>query len=106
MKPADSQVTDAARPLAPVSVWYIAAIVSFSLGTSAVLVCLAQALQKTLVPFGASTFLVGLLTSLLSLHQTWAAPYATWKSDRIWTRFGRRKPLVLIFGRSCWDRCC
>ncbi len=88
----------AAQTPARVSVWYIAAIVSFSLGTSAVLVCLAQALQKTLVPFGASTFLVGLLTSLLSLHQIWASPYATWKSDRIWTRFGRRKPLVLTFG--------
>jgi len=41
-------------------------------------------------------FLIGFIVSLQALNQLWATPYAAWKSDRIWTRIGRRRPLVVI----------
>lgn len=92
-----SQATQSAsaKPLAPVSFWYIAALVSFSLGTSAVNFCLITVLQRTLKPYTDSTALIGTLTALISMSMIWATPFAAWKSDRIWTRFGRRKPVVL-----------
>jgi len=85
------------KPLPPVSFWYILLLVCFSLGTSAVSYCSKEPLQLTLRRhFTDSTLLIGFVTALQSLNQLWVTPYAAWKSDRIWTRIGRRKPLVLV----------
>ena len=64
------------KPLEPVSFWYIAALVSFSLGTSAVNFCLLTALQRTLKPYTDSTALIGTLTVMISLSMIWATPFA------------------------------
>jgi len=82
----------------PVSIWYMIGLVSFTLGTGVVNFCLITALQGTLKPLTNSTFIIGLLTAMISMNTIWATPFASWKSDRIWTRFGRRKPLVLVMG--------
>jgi MFS family permease len=79
----------------PVSVWYMIGLVAFTLGTGVINFCLLTALQGTLKPLTNSTFMVGLLTAMVSMNTMWVTPYASWKSDRIWTRFGRRKPLVM-----------
>lgn len=36
------------------------------------------------------------LTSVNVLFNVLVAPFIAWKSDRIWTRYGRRKPFVII----------
>lgn len=71
-------------------------LVSFTLGTGVVNFCLVTALQATLKPLTDSTCIVGTLTAMISMNMMWATPFASWKSDRIWTRFGRRKPVVMI----------
>lgn len=80
----------------PVSVWYILALVSLSIGTCAVTMCSNQVLPITLRKFTDSTMLIGFVVSLQAMNQLWVTPYVAWKSDRIWTRIGRRKPLVLV----------
>lgn len=80
----------------PVSVFYILALCTFTLGTSSVSFCSNAPLQFTMKKFTDSTALIGLVVALQAFNQLWVTPYAAWKSDRIWTRFGRRKPLVLI----------
>jgi len=86
-------------PEKSVSLLYIIALASFTLGTSVVMFCLVQALQATLRPLNVSTTTVGVLTAMISMSMIWVTPYASWKSDRIWwNRFGRRKPLVLVMG--------
>lgn len=81
---------------APVSFWYILTLVSLSIGTCSVTMCSNQILPITLGTFTNSTWLIGFVVSLQAMHQLWVSPYAGWKSDRIWTRIGRRKPLVLF----------
>ena len=71
-------------------------LVTFSVGTASVSFCSNQVLQLTLRQFTTQMKLIGLVMSLQALNQLWATPYAAWKSDRIWTRIGRRKPLVVI----------
>lgn len=80
----------------PVSIFYMIGLVAFTLGTGVINYCLLTALQATLKPMTDSTALVGVLTAMVSMNTIWATPFASWKSDRIWTRFGRRKPLVMI----------
>ena len=80
----------------PVSFFYILVLVSFTVGTSSVSFCSNQVLQLTARKFTESTFLIGFIVALQALNQLWVTPYAAWKSDRIWTRIGRRKPLVLV----------
>ncbi|MBP6964500.1 MAG: MFS transporter [Armatimonadetes bacterium] len=80
----------------PVSFFYILALVTFSVGTASVSFCSNQVLQLTLRQFTTQMKLIGFVMSLQALNQLWATPYAAWKSDRIWTRIGRRKPLVVI----------
>lgn len=82
----------------PVSIWYMMGLVAFTLGTGVVNFCLLTALQGTLKPYTKSTFVIGALTAMISMNMIWATPFASWKSDRIWTRFGRRKPLVFTMG--------
>lgn len=85
------------KPPAPVSVFYILALCTFTLGTSSVSFCSNNApLQYTMKKFTDSTMLIGFVVALQALNQLWVTPYAAWKSDRIWTRIGRRRPLVLI----------
>lgn len=86
----------AAKPLAPVSSFYILALTMLSVGTASVTFCSNQVLPLTLRKFTGSTMLIGFVVALQALNQLWVTPYAAWKSDRIWTRFGRRKPLVMI----------
>lgn len=40
--------------------------------------------------------MVAFLSSINLLFTFALAPYIAWKSDRIWTRFGRRKPFVIL----------
>ncbi len=68
----------------------------FTIGTSSVSFCSNQVLPLTMKRFTDSTMLIGFVVALQALNQLWVTPYAAWKSDRIWTRIGRRKPLVLI----------
>ena len=82
--------------VAPVGFPYIFTLTLFSVGTSSVSFCANQVLPATLKQFTDSTFLIGFIVALQALNQLWVTPYAAWKSDRIWTRIGRRKPLVLI----------
>ncbi len=84
------------KPPRPVSAFYIIALCTFTLGTSSVSFCSNAPLQFTMRKFTDSTFLIGFVVALQALNQLWVTPYAAWKSDRIWTRMGRRKPLVLI----------
>jgi len=84
------------KPLLPVSFFYILALAMLSVGTASVSFCSNQVLPLTLKKFTDSTALIGFVVALQALNQLWVTPYAAWKSDRIWTRFGRRKPLVLI----------
>lgn len=82
----------------PASIWYMIALVSFSLGTGVMNFCLITALQATLKPLTSSAFVIGMMTVMISMNTIWATPYALWKSDRIWTRYGRRKPIVMLMG--------
>lgn len=84
------------KPQKPVSVFYILALCTFTLGTSSVSFCSNAPLQFTMRKFTDSTALIGFVVALQALNQLWVTPYAAWKSDRIWTRIGRRRPLVLI----------
>ncbi len=81
---------------ASVSFFYILTLVMFSVGTASVSFCSNQVLQITLRQFTTEMKLIGFVLSLQALNQLWATPYAAWKSDRIWTRIGRRKPLVVV----------
>lgn len=81
---------------ASVSFSYILMLVMFSVGTASVSFCSNQVLQLTLRQFTTQMKLIGFVMALQALNQLWATPYAAWKSDRIWTRIGRRKPLVVI----------
>ena len=84
------------KPLKPVSAFYILALCTFTLGTASVSFCSNAPLQFTMRKFTDSTALIGFVVALQALNQLWVTPYAAWKSDRIWTRIGRRRPLVLI----------
>lgn len=79
-----------------VSFAYILMLVMLSVGTASISFCSNQVLPITVKKFTDSTFLIGCVLALQAFNQLWATPYAAWKSDRIWTRFGRRKPLVLV----------
>jgi len=41
-------------------------------------------------------WLIVMITSMNQVISVLIAPYTSWKSDRIWTRWGRRKPLMFI----------
>jgi len=80
----------------PVSIFYLLGLVMLSVGTASISFCSNQVLPLTIKKFTASTALIGFVLSLQAFNQLWATPFAAWKSDRIWTRFGRRKPLVMV----------
>ena len=83
--------------LRPVSIWYMASIVAFSLGAQSVVFCSNQVLQNTLRDhFTKNETLIGFVMAFNALNMLWVTPYVAWKSDRIWTRFGRRRPIVMI----------
>ena len=84
------------KPLAPVSLYYILALMTFSVGTSGIYHVNQQVLQLTARQFTTNMTLIGLIIALPALMQLLVTPYVAWKSDRIWTRFGRRRPIALI----------
>ncbi len=91
------------KQTAPVSFWYMLLLTSFTLGTASVYGCNQQVLQITarrffdILPGWLPPLLfIGLVNSVQELGQIIATPYAAWKSDRIWTRIGRRRPLVML----------
>ncbi len=57
----------------------------------------ATTMTMTMAKFTKSPALITFLASFNVAFTFLAAPFVAWKSDRIWTRFGRRKPF-LIFG--------
>src|SRR5260370_26338431 len=53
-------------------------------------------LPPILKSFGASDLLIGLLSSTRSIEGAVIQPTVGVLSDRVWTRFGRRRPFMLI----------
>src|SRR5678815_2909521 len=53
------------------------------------------ALTFTMRKFTSDPALIAFLGSINIAFNFLVAPYASWKSDRIWTRFGRRKPFMV-----------
>ena len=84
------------KPLARVSFWYILLLTLFTVGTSSVYHCNQQVIQISVRKFTTDMRIIGIILALPALSQLLITPYAAWKSDRIWTRFGRRKPLVIL----------
>lgn len=80
----------------PVSFWYITMLTLFTVGTSSVYHCNQQVIQLSVRRFTTDMRIIGIILGLPALIQLLVTPYAAWKSDRIWTRFGRRKPLVIL----------
>lgn len=54
-----------------------------------------SALTFTMRKFTSDPALITFLGSINIAFNFLVAPYASWKSDRIWTRWGRRKPFML-----------
>lgn len=52
-------------------------------------------LTLTVKKFIDKPWLLVMITSINTIFSTVIAPYASWKTDRIWTRFGRRKPFMI-----------
>jgi hypothetical protein len=84
------------KPVARVSFWYITMLTMLTVGTSSVYHCNQQVIQLSVRRFTTDMRLIGIILALPALIQLLVTPYAAWKSDRIWTRFGRRRPLVMI----------
>ncbi len=54
------------------------------------------ALPYTIKKYNSIPVLITFLGSLSILFSIVVSPYVAWKSDRIWTRFGRRKPFLMV----------
>jgi GPH family glycoside/pentoside/hexuronide:cation symporter len=50
---------------------------------------------------GVSPFLVGLALTLIRFYDAFSDPFMGWISDNIRTKYGRRRPFILIFGILC-----
>src|SRR6266508_6258830 len=53
-------------------------------------------LPNVLKSFGASDLLIGLLSSTRSIEGAVIQPTVGALSDRVWTRFGRRAPFIMV----------
>ncbi len=84
------------KPLSPVSFRYITLLTLFTVGTSAVFHLNQQVIGLSVRRFTQDMFVVGIILALPGIIRCIVTPYAAWKSDRIWTRFGRRKPFVIF----------
>src|SRR3979411_2978432 len=67
-----------------------------SIGTGAFYAFNNFVLPPILKSFGASDLLIGLLSSTRSIEGAVIQPTVGVLSDRVWTRFGRRRPFMLI----------
>src|ERR1700680_3216697 len=67
-----------------------------SIGTGAFYAFNNFVLPLILNSFGAPALLIGLLSSSRSIEGAIIQPTIGALSDRIWTRFGRRRPFILI----------
>src|SRR5919109_1053460 len=67
-----------------------------SVGTGAFYAFNNFVLPPVLKSFGAPDLLIGLLSSTRSIEGALIQPTIGAWSDRVWTRFGRRKPFVLV----------
>lgn len=50
---------------------------------------------------GVSPFLVGLALTIIRFYDAFTDPFMGWISDNIRTKYGRRRPFILIFGVLC-----
>lgn len=55
-----------------------------------------SALTFTIRKFTADPALIAFIGSINLAFNFLVAPYVSWKSDRVWTRWGRRKPFMLV----------
>src|SRR5436853_5451361 len=67
-----------------------------SIGTGAFYAFNNFVLPPVLKSFGASDLLIGLLSSSRSIEGALIQPTVGALSDRVWTRFGRRAPFILV----------
>src|SRR5437867_13117240 len=67
-----------------------------SIGTGAFYSFNNFVLPSILKAFGAPDLLIGLLSSTRSIEGAVIQPTVGALSDRVWTRFGRRKPFLLV----------
>lgn len=58
--------------------------------------CSGSALTFTIRKFTGDAAIISILGSINIIFSFMVAPYTSWKSDRIWTSYGRRKPFILI----------
>jgi len=57
--------------------------------------CANAAMSFTTRKFTKIPYIITLVTSSHVLLNMFISPYVSWKSDRIWTRYGRRKPFLI-----------
>jgi Na+/melibiose symporter-like transporter len=89
----DRAQKDSARPLSAATMLLYAA---GSIGTGAFYAFNNFVLPPILKSFGAPDLLIGLLSSTRSIEGAVIQPTIGAFSDRAWTRFGRRRPFLLI----------
>ncbi len=87
-----SQAAESEGPSASLSALYA----SGSIGTGAFYAFNNFVLPPILKSFGAPDLLIGLLSSTRSIEGAVIQPTIGALSDRVWTRFGRRRPFVLV----------
>lgn len=77
--------------------WWAIALLTTTTGAQAIVDAMSGApLTFTLKKFIDDPALIAFLGSINLAFSFLVAPYVSWKSDRIWTRFGRRKPFIII----------
>ena len=74
----------------PVYLGVLAAGIAFANGN------VGAPLTLTVKKFVDKPWLIVMITSVNQAFSMLVAPYASWKADRIWTRFGRRKPFMML----------
>jgi len=76
--------------------WWAIALLTTTTGVQSIVEATSGApLTFTLKKFIDDPALIAFLGSINLAFSFLVAPYVSWKSDRIWTRFGRRKPFLI-----------
>ena len=76
--------------------WWAIALLTTTTGVQSIVEATSGApLTFTLKKFVDDPALIAFLGSINLAFSFLVAPYVSWKSDRIWTRFGRRKPFII-----------
>ncbi len=77
--------------------WWAIAMLTTTTGVQVIVEATSLApLTFTLKKFVDDPALIAFLGSINLAFSFLVAPMASWKSDRIWTRFGRRKPFLVV----------